>query len=71
LFIWTYIRFNPGQAPYLRAWMASFVLIVLVLGLFTLARVLGARSSIEHKQKRAAKRSARRAAATDPQGVRA
>jgi phosphate transport system permease protein len=57
LFIWTYIRFNPGSAPYLRAWMASFVLIVVVLGLFTLARVLGSRTSIERKQKRAAKRA--------------
>jgi phosphate transport system permease protein len=59
LFIWTYIRFNPGEAPYLRAWMASFVLIVLVLGLFTLARVLGARTSIDSKQRRAAKRAAK------------
>jgi phosphate transport system permease protein len=58
-FIYTYIHFNPGSAPYQRAWSAAAVLIFLVLGLFTLARTLGARTSIEGRQRRAAKRSAK------------
>jgi phosphate transport system permease protein len=66
-FIYEYIRFNPGTPPYERAWGAALVLIALVLGLFTLARVIGARTSVEARQRREAKRAARtrtRAAAT-------
>ncbi len=62
LFVWTYIRYNPGSAPYERAWMAAFVLIALVLGLFVLARVLGSRTSFETHVKRASRRAAREAA---------
>jgi phosphate transport system permease protein len=62
LYIWTYIQFHKGSAPYVRALTAALVLIVLVLGLFTLARVLGSRASFETRQKRAA-RQLRRAAA--------
>ena len=61
-FVYQYIRFNPGTGPYQRAWGAAFVLVFLVLGLFTLARVLGARTSIEGRQRRAAKRDKRRRA---------
>jgi phosphate transport system permease protein len=59
-YIYQYIRYNPGSGPYQRAWSAAVVLIVLVLGLFTLARVLGARTSIEGRQRRAMKRSSKR-----------
>jgi phosphate transport system permease protein len=64
-FIFTYIRFQPGTPPVARAWGAAVVLIVLVLALFTAARVLGARTSIESRQRRAAKqmKKARAAAA--------
>jgi phosphate transport system permease protein len=62
-FIYEYIRFNPGTPPYQRAWGAALVLIVLVLLLFTAARVIGARTSVEARQRREAKR-ARSAAAT-------
>ncbi len=58
-FIYEYIRFNPGTPPYERAWGAALVLIALVLGLFTLARVVGARTSVEARQRREAKRAAR------------
>jgi phosphate transport system permease protein len=66
-YIYEYIRYNPGTGPYQRAWSAAVVLIVLVLGLFTLARVLGARTSIEGRQRRAMKRTVKRrdAAAAD------
>lgn len=59
-YIYQYIRYNPGTGPYQRAWSAAVVLIVLVLGLFTLARVLGARTSIEGRQRRAMKRTSKR-----------
>ena len=62
LFVWTNVRSSPGSSPYLRAWMAAFVLVVLVLGLFILARVLDARMSVEHKRRRDARRAAKRAA---------
>jgi phosphate transport system permease protein len=58
-YIYQYIRHNPGTGPYQRAWGAAVVLIVLVLGLFTLARVIGARTSVEARQRRAARRAAR------------
>jgi phosphate transport system permease protein len=57
------IRFNnPGSGPYQRGWATAVVLIFLVLALFTLARVVGARTSIEARQRRAARRMARVAA---------
>lgn len=67
-FIYTNIRgFNPGSGPYQRGWGAALVLITLVLILFSIARVLGARTSAEAKQKRAMRRAARaRLAATAP-----
>jgi len=58
-YVYQYIRFNPGSAPYQHAWGAAVVLIALVLGLFTLARVLGAKTSIEARQRRAAKQAMR------------
>ena len=58
-FIYEYIRFNPGTAPYQRAWGAALVLIALVLGLFTLARVIGASTSVEARQRRENRRVAR------------
>ena len=58
LLIWTSIRNGSGSAPYERAWMAAFVLMALVLGLFVLARVLSVRPSFGKRPKRAAKRSA-------------
>ena len=58
-FVYEYIRFNPGTAPYERAWGAALVLITLVLVLFTAARVIGARTSVEARQRREAKRVAR------------
>jgi phosphate transport system permease protein len=72
-YIYQYIRYNPGTGPYQRAWSAAVVLILLVLGLFTLARVLGARTSIEGRQARATKRARGRrdaAAEVDLKGVR-
>ncbi len=70
-FVYEYIRYNPGTAPYQRAWGAALVLIVLVLGLFTLARVIGARTSVEARQRREAKRSAKtRLASTGAGGIR-
>jgi phosphate transport system permease protein len=68
-FVYTYIRFNPGTGPYQRAWGAAAVLIVLVLALFTAARVIGARTSIEGRQRRAANRMNR--APTTPAAVSA
>lgn len=58
-FVFTYIVFQPGSAPRERAWSAAAVLTVLVLGLFTVARVIGARTSIESRQRRATRRMAR------------
>jgi phosphate transport system permease protein len=62
LYVWRYIQAPQGSALYLRALSAALVLIVLVLGLFTLARVLGSRASFETRQRRLARR-ARKAAA--------
>jgi phosphate transport system permease protein len=58
-FVYEYIRYNPGTAPYQRAWGAALVLIVLVLALFTLARVIGARTSVEARQRREARRASK------------
>ena len=63
LYVWNYIQFHQGSAPYQRALTAALVLIILVLGLFVLARVLGARASFDKQQKRAAKRERKAAAA--------
>jgi phosphate transport system permease protein len=64
-FVYQNIRgFNPGSGPYQRGWGAALVLIALVLALFTLTRVLGARGSIESKQRRAARRAAKLRAAS-------
>jgi phosphate transport system permease protein len=69
-FIYQYIRLgSPGSATYERAWGAALVLIGLVLALFTLARVLGARTSIEGRQRRAAKRASSAPALTPASGV--
>jgi len=64
-YVYQYITYNPGTGPYQRAWSAAVVLIALVLGLFTLARVIGARTSIEGRQRRAMKRARARSAAHD------
>jgi phosphate transport system permease protein len=55
-YVYQYIKFNPGTGPYERAWAAAAVLTMIVLGLFTIARLVGARTSIEGRQRRAAKR---------------
>jgi phosphate transport system permease protein len=61
-FVYQYITYNPGTPPQQRAWAAAAVLTFLVLGLFTLGRLSGARLSVESRQRRAAKRERRRAA---------
>jgi phosphate transport system permease protein len=69
-FIYEYIRLgSPGSATQQRAWGAAVVLIGLVLGLFTLARVLGARTSIEARQRRATKRASKAHALTPATGA--
>jgi phosphate transport system permease protein len=68
-YVYQYIRFNPGTGPYQRAWSAALVLIVLVLALFTLARVLGTRTSIESRQHRAMKRKRKRTGSGHPAEV--
>jgi phosphate transport system permease protein len=65
-YVYQYIRYNPGTGPYQRAWSAALVLIVLVLGLFTLARVIGTRTSIESRQKRAMRRRRKPTGAARP-----
>lgn len=55
-FVYQYIHYNPGSAPYQRAWAAAAVLTLLVLALFTSARLLGAATSIEARQHRASAR---------------
>ena len=64
-FVYQYIRFQPTTSPYQRAWSAAVVLIGLVLLLFTLARIVGVRMSIESKQRRAASRARRLRIAQD------
>ena len=59
-YVYTYITFNPGTGPYQRAWSAALTLTFLVLALFTLARLVGARMSVESRQRRSARRLARR-----------
>jgi phosphate transport system permease protein len=68
-YVFEYIRYNPGSAPYEHAWGAAVVLIALVLGLFTLARVIGARTSVERRQRRAARQLARLDAQTQTNEV--
>jgi len=58
-YVYQYITYNPGTGPYQRAWSAAVVLTLMVLALFTLARVLGARTSIEGRQRRAARAAAK------------
>ena len=58
-FVFQYIFFNPGTAPKERAWSAAAVLTILVLVLFTAARAVGARTSIESRQRRASRKAAR------------
>ena len=70
-FVYEYIRYQPGTAPYQRAFAAAVVLIGLVLVLFTLARIIGARMSIESKQRRAAKRARHREVKVELRGVAA
>jgi phosphate transport system permease protein len=71
-FVYQYIRYNPGTGPYQRAWAAAAVLTFLVLTLFTSARVLSALTSIEARQRRAARRASRRrpepTGAAEPRG---
>ena len=56
-FAYEYVRTsNPGTGPYDRAWADALVLIVLVLILFVSARAIGARISIENRQRRALRR---------------
>ena len=62
-FVYKYIRYQPYTGPWYRAWSAAVVLIFLVLALFTLARVVSARMSIDGRQRRATAR-ARRASST-------
>lgn len=64
-FVYQYIRYNPGTGPYQRAWAAAAVLTALVLGLFSLARLLGALTSIEARQARASRRMVRAARAAE------
>jgi phosphate transport system permease protein len=70
-FVYEYIRFQPDTPPYLRAFGAALVLIVLVLLLFTLARLIGSRMAIEAKQRRATKRARRREGQVELRGVSA
>ena len=56
-FVYTYIRFRPDGSSYQRAWSAAVVLIGIVIVLFTLARIVGARMSIDGKQRRAMSRA--------------
>lgn len=70
-FVYEYIHFHPDTGPYKRAWSAAVVLIFLVLGLFTLARIVSARMSIDSRQRKAASRARLRSAGstTDLRGV--
>lgn len=69
-YVYQYITYNPGTGPYQRAWSAALVLIVMVLALFTLARVLAAATSIEGRQRRAVRRADRSAGAGRRRGLR-
>lgn len=70
-FVYQYIRYQPDTPPYQRAFGAAVVLIGLVLILFTLARLIGARMAIEGKQRRASKRARRREVNVELKGVSA
>ena len=61
LYVFRYVRFNPGTGPYQRAWAAALVLTSLVLSLFILARLLERRLSVENRQRRDARRMRRAA----------
>ena len=67
-FVYQLRFFYPGTGPYVRGWGAAVVLIGFVLILFTLTRLVGARGSIEAKQRRAARRAARLAAISTAMG---
>jgi phosphate transport system permease protein len=62
LYVYQYIRFNPKTSSPELAWGGAVVLTFLVLALFTAARVAGVVLSVESRERRAAKRSRRRAA---------
>jgi phosphate transport system permease protein len=62
LFVYSYITFNPKTSSPQLAWGAAVGLTCLVLALFTAARVAGVVLSVESRERRAAKRSRRRAA---------
>lgn len=55
-YVFQYIRFTPGGGPWQRAWAAAAVLTALVLTLFSVARLIGAYTSIEARQGRANRR---------------
>jgi phosphate transport system permease protein len=63
LYVYQYITFNPKTSSPERAWGAAVVLTFLVLTLFTLARIASVYLSVESRERRAAKRSRKRAAA--------
>lgn len=57
---------NPGTGPYQRAWGAAAVLTFLVLAVFTVARLVSARVSVESRERRAASRLRRQAVRLQP-----
>jgi phosphate transport system permease protein len=59
-YVYQYIRYNPGTGPYQRAWSAATVLTLLVLALFTAARLVGSALSVEARQRREARAEKRR-----------
>ena len=67
-YVYEYIRFNPGTGPYQRAWSAALVLTVLVLALFSAARLFGVLTSIERRQAKAMKRMQRAKGTTQAAG---
>jgi phosphate transport system permease protein len=52
-YVFYYIRFQPNTSPQARAYGAAAVLTVMVLGMFTVARLVSARMSVESRQRRA------------------
>jgi phosphate transport system permease protein len=66
-FVFDNIRHSqPGSTTYVAGWAAAVVLILLVLALFTLARAVGTRMSVESRQRRAVRREARIAGRRSP-----
>lgn len=60
LFIYTNVRFSYSYLPpYHWAWSAAVVLTVLVVGLFTVTRLVSGYFSVEARQRRASRRMAR------------